>query len=558
MLFYRLKINLNYRKYSKTATSAASITSKARPVAVNQIDPSFAKSLYIGNFVQNLFTRKLNDDIIVPKCERLFDLNIPKEFGGLGLSSSSISRVYRNIGLTNFKEYADHNNVVKCINEFGTDAQKKNYLPRLASGEYCASCCIYEQKHGYDIQNTETVASYSHEDGKWIINGTKQWVNNGNQANVFLVIAKTMEECNRPESDQLFFTGFLVKKSNNSGITIVKDGNHYNVTFNNVKIDSILGSENEGTTVYSYLFSTDLLESSSATFGEVKQIIESASQNLEIHNRSNLIKLGKLNSHLYTMECVLDFTSLIVDSFDFQNDYELILARLFINETTYSCLSLLKDLGLYKKSYKYIENSLLFEGKSNLLSVVGALLGIQYAGQYMANDIKQLRNPLMFPKYTLSHIMKIQRSLKDKPKLSHYIQKYIHPSLKKQALDLEYCLSRLQFGVQNMFVNLGPDTCYFQMVLERTNNIAMNLFVMSAVLHKVSHKLSNSNVKLNSTELIFVNVHCNNIREQCSEIVTELLDAPDNVIDPHLKKLSQNCFVEKKYYFEHPLKRNII
>ncbi|VVC33661.1 Acyl-CoA oxidase/dehydrogenase, central domain,Acyl-CoA dehydrogenase/oxidase, N-terminal,Acyl-CoA [Cinara cedri] len=557
MLLFRLKIKFNFRKYSQAAAYDAAIASQIHPV-VNQ-NLSFAKSLYIGNFVKDVFIRKRNDNIIttIPKCEPFFDISVPKEFGGLELSSASISKAYQNIGLTNFKNYIVHGNVVKCIDKFGTDDQKKKYLPQLASGEYTASFCVYEDKHGYDIQFTETEASCK--DNKWFINGTKNWVENGNQANVFIVLAKTMEECNRPENNQNFFTAFLVKKSKNSGITIAKEGDRFNVTFDNVEADCILGSENEGMILYSYLFSADLLESSSATLGELKKIVKSASQHLEVHDRrSSLIRLGKINSHLYTMDCVLDFTNLIVDSFDFQNDYELILARLFINETAFNCLSLLNDIGLHKKSYKYIENSLLFEGRSNILSFVGALLGIQHAGLYMAEDVKKLRNPLLFPKYTVSHIMRIQRSLKDKPKLHHYVEKYMHPSLKKQALDLEYCLSRFQFAVQSMFINLGSDTCYFQMVLERANNIAMNLFVMSAVLHRVSHKLYSSNAKLNSTEFIYANVLCNNIRQQCSEKVTEILDAPDNVVDPHFKKLSQNCFAEKKYYFEHPLKRNII
>jgi len=491
----------------------------------------------------------------VPKCEQLYGVGVPKEFGGLGLSSASISEIYKNIGLTNANDYIVHGGVVKCINAHGTDDQKKNYLPQLASGEYTASFCVYENKCGYDIQNTETTASCVN--GKWVINGSKQWVVNGKQANLFLVLAKTMDECNRPESDEYFFTAFLVKKSN-SGINVVSDGDHYNVSFNNVQADCMLGPENEGITFYSMLFNIDLLESSSATFGELKKIIQNISRDLEPHDRSSLIKLGKLNSHLYTIDCVLEFTNLILDFYDPASDYEPILARLFVNETTRNCLNLLNDLGLDSKSYKYIENSLLFEGKSNLLVFVGALLGIQYAGQYMMEDVKQLRNPLMFPKYTLTHIMKIQRMLKDKPKLKHYIENNMHPSLKKQALDLEYCLSRFQFGIQNMFINLGPDTCFFQMILERTNSVAMDLFALSAVLHRISHKLSNTNAQLYSTELIFANVFCNNVREQCSRRITEILDAPHNVIDPHLKILGQNCFVEKNYFFEHPLKRNIV
>ncbi|XP_026813791.1 acyl-CoA dehydrogenase family member 9, mitochondrial-like [Rhopalosiphum maidis] len=553
MSLYRFNISSLCRNYSQ---AAAAVSNKSHPYrdAVDQKLPSFAKSLYVGNFVKAVFARNTKQ-INLPKLDKLFSVCVPKEFGGLELSSALISEAYKQINFADFREYIAHGNVVKCINTAGTDEQKRQFLPQLASGESIASFCIYESKHGYDIQNNETKASQKN--GKWVINGLKQWVVNGERADMFLVLAKTMDECNRPESEHNFFTAFLVKKSQNSGIKITAEGNYFNVTFNNVEADCILGSENEGLNYYTILFNGDLLESSSATLGEVKSIVQKASKHFHTHDRSSLIKLGKLNSHLYTMECVLEFTSLILDTYNPKSDYELILTRLFVNETTRSCLKLLNDLGLSKKSFKYIENSLLFEGRSNLLPVVGSLLGIQYAGQFMAEDVKQLRNPLMFPKYTLSHIMKIQRSLKDKPKLNHYIEKYLHPSLKKQAVDLEYCLSRFQFGVQNMFVNLGPDTCYYQMILERTNSIAMDLFALAAVLHRVSQKLSNSNTQPYPTELIFANVFCNSIREQCSQRVNEILNAPHNVVDPHYKIIGQNCFIEKNYFFEHPLKRNI-
>jgi hypothetical protein len=553
MLSYRFKFGFVCRNYSQAVAAAA--TSHPSSFTNKKKKPSFAKSFFVGNFVKDAFTKSIND-ISVPKIDKLLGVSVPKVFGGLELSAASISEAYKSIGLTNSKAYLAHGNVVKSINTFGTDDQKKTYLPQLASGELIASPCVYESEHGYDVQNTTTTASYKN--GKWVINGSKQWVVNGKQANIFLVFAKTMDECNRPESGSNFFTVFLVKNSPNNGIKIIDDGDNSSVSFNNVQADCYIGQENEGLMVYQLLFCADLLESSSATLGELKNIIYNASQNVNTHDQSNLNKLGKLNSHIYTMDCVLKFTSLIFDSYDSQCDYEPILARLFINDTTRNCLNLLNELGFSKKSYKYIEDSLLFEGRSNLLLIVGALLGIQYAGQFMAEDVRQLRNPLMFPKYTLSHILRIQRSLKDKPKLNHYVENYMHPTLKKQALDVEYCLSRMQFGVQSMFINLGPDTFYYQMILERANSTAMDLFALIAVLHRVSQNLSHSNTRQYPTELIFSNLFSNIIRERCSQKVNEIINAPHNVIDPHLKTLGKKCFVEKNYFFEHALKRNIV
>lgn len=540
---------------TSTTTIPSNTTSRTQPAYdADKTKLSFAKSLYVGNFVKDIFIRKCKE-VDVPQCEKLFSINVPKQYGGLELSSASVSEVYKNIGFTNFKDYMAHGNVVKCIDTYGTNDQKKYYLPRLASGECIATFCIYEKQEGYNIQSSKTKASFI--DEKWVINGSKQWVTNGKQADIFLVLAKTMDECNLPENDEIFFSAFLVSKSNN-GITIVNEGEHCNVTFNQVQADCVLGPINNGSLFYTMLFKGDFIESSSATFGELKNIVQNVSQNCNTEDQCSLIKLGKLNSHLYTMECVLNFTNMILDSSDVQNDYEPILARLFVNETTYNCLDLLNDLGVPKKSHKYIKNSLLFEGRSNLLSFIGALLGIQHAGQFMADDVRQLRNPLMFPKYTLSHIYRTQRTLNDKPKLNNVIERYLHPSLKKQAQDLEYCLSKFQFAVQHMFIILGPDTYLFQMILERANSIAMDLFVLVAVLHKVSIKLSSSNIQQYPTELIFANLFSNIIREKCRKKVDEILNAPHNVVDPHLKSLGTNCFVEKNYFLEHALKRNIV
>ncbi|XP_050548236.1 complex I assembly factor ACAD9, mitochondrial-like, partial [Daktulosphaira vitifoliae] len=489
----------------------------------------------------------------VPNSKNLFGVIVPKEFGGTKFSAAEISAAYKSIGLSQYKPYLAHGSVVKCILKYGTEDQKNKYLPLLASGENIATYCLYESEQGYDIQNTNTKASFHN--NHWVINGSKNWVVNAKQADTLLIIAKTMDECNRPENNIQFFSAFLVKKSS-IGITVIENGDHCDVLFNNVKAECMLGPENEGLLLYSLLFNSDFLESASATVGEIKKITKIISQDTRFKNPLSITKFGHIYSNLFSMNCILNFTNLLLDSLKV-DDYEQILARLFVTKAAYACIDLFDDLGLPKDMYEHIQNSLLFDGRGNLLIYVGSLLGIQYAGQFMANDIKQLRNPLMFPKYTLNHIIKIQKSLKDKPKLRNFLGQYLHPSLKKQASDLEYCLSRLQFAVQNMFINLGPDTFHYQMVLERVNSVALNIYAMTAILHYVSEHLSKSNSQIYPTELVFANVFCNTLRSQCSEKVNEILNSPHNVTDPLYKSLAQQLFVEKNYFLEHPLKRNI-
>ncbi|XP_050428009.1 complex I assembly factor ACAD9, mitochondrial-like [Adelges cooleyi] len=560
MLLCKLNWGIISRMYHATtpvAAAASATVSNIRPDAfysINTENPPLAKSFYVGIFNTNVFNLKVKATEVL-SSSNLFGVKVPKHFGGTELSVTEISNAFKAIGLKNYKHYLAHGSVVQCITKHGSDEQKTKFLPLLASGENVATFCAYESQHGYDVENTSTKASFIN--GKWVINGTKSWVVNAKKSDVLLVLAKTMDECNRPESKMEFFSAFLVKKSSN-GVKIIDNGSYSDVIFDNVQVDSMLGLENEGLLCHSILFTADFIESASATVGELKKITKSFSEDFITNNQLKLLKLGKINSILYSMDCVLHFTSLILDSYKTETEYEQILARIFVTESTYACLDLLNDLGLPKTAYSYIEDSLLFDGRGTLLSIVGSLLGIQHAGQFMANEVKQLRNPLMFPKYTLSHIAKIQSSLKDKPKLKQYIERYLHPSLKKQALDLEYCLSRIQFAVQNMFINLGPDTCHYQMILERINSVALNTYAMSAILHNVSGHLSSKNSQIYPTELVHASVFCNNARAHCSKTVTEILDAPNNVTDPLYKLLGQQIFVDKDYYLEHPLKRNIV
>ncbi|KAF8653310.1 hypothetical protein AX16_004010 [Volvariella volvacea WC 439] len=78
--------------------------------------------------------------------------------------------------------------VMHPINEFGTDAQKEKYLPRLAKGEIVGAFGLTEPNHGSDPASMETTAEEV--DGGFIINGSKTWISNAPAADVFVIWAK--------------------------------------------------------------------------------------------------------------------------------------------------------------------------------------------------------------------------------------------------------------------------------------------------------------------------------------------------------------------------------
>ena len=87
---------------------------------------------------------------------------------------------------------------------FGTEQQKKKYLPQLATGEKLAAYCLSEPQAGSDAQRLPTRAVLSPDGRHWILNGQKMWITNGGFADVYIVFAKV---------DGEKFSAFIVERS---------------------------------------------------------------------------------------------------------------------------------------------------------------------------------------------------------------------------------------------------------------------------------------------------------------------------------------------------------
>jgi len=126
----------------------------------------------------------------------LFGLSIPKEYGGLGLSTLDEIMVYEELTRANacFRSRIGTSNSIGSMGILfdGTDDQKRRYLPRIASGEWTAAFALTEPDAGSDAANIKTTAML---DGDhWILNGTKQFITNGDCAHAFTTIAVTDEK----------------------------------------------------------------------------------------------------------------------------------------------------------------------------------------------------------------------------------------------------------------------------------------------------------------------------------------------------------------------------
>ncbi|HVZ91603.1 MAG TPA: acyl-CoA dehydrogenase family protein, partial [Rhizomicrobium sp.] len=137
---------------------------------------------------------RVPDDIVAGmRALGLFGLSIPEDYGGLGLDMEEEVRVAIELGRTSpaFRSVIGTNVGIgsQGVVMFGSEAQKREWLPRLASGEIVASFCLTEPEAGSDAASIRTTAI---RDGEvYVVNGTKRFITNANRAGMFTLMART-------------------------------------------------------------------------------------------------------------------------------------------------------------------------------------------------------------------------------------------------------------------------------------------------------------------------------------------------------------------------------
>jgi isovaleryl-CoA dehydrogenase len=139
----------------------------------------------------------------------LHGITVEEEFGGLGLgylehvvAMEEISRASASIGLS----YGAHSNL--CINQirrWGSDEQKRRYLPKLISGEHVGALAMSEAGSGSDVMSMRLKAEKRGD--RYVLNGTKFWITNAPEADVLVVYAKT-----DMAADAKGITAFLIER----------------------------------------------------------------------------------------------------------------------------------------------------------------------------------------------------------------------------------------------------------------------------------------------------------------------------------------------------------
>ena len=142
-------------------------------------------------------TDRIPDDLRAQAADMgLFGYALPEEYGGLGVTMVEDVQLAFEFGYTTpaFRSLFGTNNGIagQVIAKFGTEDQKKAYLPRMAAGDIIGSFALTEAEAGSDPAGLRTSARRDGDD--WVINGGKRYITNAPLADVFMVFARTDPE----------------------------------------------------------------------------------------------------------------------------------------------------------------------------------------------------------------------------------------------------------------------------------------------------------------------------------------------------------------------------
>ncbi|MEO6528398.1 MAG: acyl-CoA dehydrogenase family protein [Gemmatimonadaceae bacterium] len=533
-----------------TNPAAGPAASDAPHLANPDLNPSFTKGIFLGEIREELVfpfpaladderealrmivdsfrafaadhvdSRQLDHDGKFPDHVRsgmadlgLMGLNIPETYGGFGASAKVFNRVFGEIGATDpalCVYFGAHQSIgCKGITLFGSEDQKRRWLPGCASGETVAAFCLTEPGSGSDAQAMTTLATPDADGTHYVLSGTKIWISNAGYAGVFTVFAKVPVTQNGETKQRV--TAFIVD-AHAPGISLgqpeqkmgIKASDTRTVTFDNVRVptENRLGEVGQGFRLALEILNSGRLGLAAASSRGARTIMAIALAHAKQREQfGRPIGSFEMIQHkvainaadTYAADSAWMLTAGMVDrggvDFSLETASCKIFASELANRAANDAMQIAGGIG-YSKEYPYEQAvrdariNLIFEGTNEILRALVALMGLQQPGERLKELGKAFRDPLHSIGAIGSYVAGRAKRQVSKPTFTR-----VHPALAEEAASVATIIHDLGTGVDAMLRAHGKAILERQFLQQRLANVAIDVFLSVAALSRTTWEI---------------------------------------------------------------------
>jgi acyl-CoA dehydrogenase family protein 9 len=487
-------------------------------------------------------------------------LTIPTEYGGLGLSAAGYGRVFAavctidpSLGVL----VGVHCGLgAKTIVLFGNEAQKRAYLPRLATGEILGAYALTEPDVGSDAQHIKATATRAPDGAGWLLNGRKIWIGNGHRAGVIATFAQTEflrdgKPVTRPTAFLLRpdAPGFRVERTfEKMGI---RGSTQAELVYTDLYIpdDHVLHEVGKGFHVAVRVLNAGRHTLAAGCTGGAKKLLGElttyATQRVqfgkpiaefEITER----KIATLAADIYAADAMVGVLSQLMDDPDADPSLEAACGKVFASDLIWRTADELVQVAggrgfckpwPYERYLRDARINRIFEGANEVLRLFIALTGLQGPGE----DLKELGDALKAPLGNLGvlgefAVGRIRRRVD--------LAVEFHDALKGHERFFERHVAEFAKACQDAVIRHRTAIIERQLVLERLANMAIELYARAAVLSRTQALIERQGIAGSAREVSLCGLFCvesgRRFRGQ-----RNALDGGEDEIDEHRRGIAR-------------------
>ncbi len=493
-----------------------------------------------------------------------FGLLVPKAYGGLGLGATGYARVLQEIaGLDASVALtldAHHMHGARALLLFGTDAQRQQYLPRLASGETVAAFALTEAGAGSDAGEVQTRAEAQPEGG-FVVNGTKTWVTNGTLADLFVVFARTApaEDGVKPRITALLVDrGPGVTTGPNTPKLGVRGASTTDLVLRDVRVPAtqVLGDVGRGFKVAVQLMDGGRIGVASSCLGVCRRVVKTSVERCRERRAFGRPigefgfikdKIAEMMADTWTLECVVYLTTHLVDAGGSDHSVESAIGKVYGSEACWRvvCRGMEIAAGVgyasafpHERLLRDARVHLVYEGTNEILRAFIALSGMQGPGRELEDVARAMREPIKGFGLLSDFAIRKAKGALGRPRMTRH-----HGLLNREAVVFEEYVQELARAVDQVLRKHGRDIAEMQYTQKRAADMAIELYGIAACVARTTRAIEGRGEEGARREIDLTSIAVSAAERRLAQIV----GAVDKNDDELRKAVASRTYVDGGY-----------